>query len=154
MTSLKTKQIQLITQLVLLPLHMVIQNVQIDFTWHDSNYFQKGNNFINPKLIIELSHFIPHQCNTKFYLITQMSIQLQMTLSLISLLSLMTLTALSKYMPKQITLFLQNLFKLNSFCFHFSYRTLACQIQLSFLTWKTLQNWAPFSASNNFSCRK
>ena len=45
-----------------------------------------------------------------------------------------------KVYSKTITFFLRHFFKLKAFCFHLSYRTLACQIQLSFLTCKTLQN--------------
>ena len=94
--------------------------------------FPKRKQFHQPKLIIELPHFIPHQYNTQRYRIFELSIQLQMTKSLITLLSMVTLTALSKYTPKQmITLFIYHLFTLKSFCSQHFHRTLASQIQLS-----------------------
>ena len=90
--------------------------------------FPKRQQFHQRKIIIELPHCIPHQYNTQLYSSTQLTIQLHMTISLITSLSLMTLTALSKYIPKQINFFLHHLFKLKSFCFHYCYRTLACQL--------------------------
>ena len=98
------------------------------------NLFPKRKQFHQPKTHHRTSTLHPHQYNTQLYLIIQMSIQLQMTVSFMTFLSLMTLTALSKYIPKQITIFLRHLFNLKSFCFHLSYRTLVCQIRLSFFT--------------------
>ena len=70
-----------------------------------------------PKLTIELPHFIPYHYIQHPTLpnYSNYSIQLQMTISLITLLSRLTLTAQSKYIPKQIILFLRQFFSFHSF---------------------------------------
>ena len=85
--------------------------------------FPKRKQFHLPKTNHRTSTLHSSSVQPQFYLITQKSIQLQMTL-----------TALSKCIPKQISLFLHHLLNLKSFCFHLSYRTFACQIHLPFLT--------------------
>ena len=111
-----TKQITLQLQLLLLHHHLFIQYDQINLTErHDSNYFQNENKIFIPKFITKLQHFIFQEYKILLYLINQMSKQLLMTFVLIILLPIMTITALSKYIPKQITLILKHLFRLYSF---------------------------------------
>ena len=76
--------------------------------WHDSNYFQNENKLFIAKLFTKLQHFIHQQYKIQLYLIIQISKQLLMTIFLITLLPIMTMTALSKYIPKQITFFLNH----------------------------------------------
>ena len=75
------------------------------------NLPQNENNPFITKLITILPDFIHQQYKIQHYQVIQPSIQIQMFVLLTTLLSIMTMKALSKIIPKQITVLLRHLFK-------------------------------------------